>query len=267
MGHTRLGRIPTTRKWKQVVELLSQGSGGNSGASVKDDIGLISAQALEAAQTGLEKAINDPGLRYSFYVLTQLVLAARNDNWQAKLAPFDIHLTDDAGIFDLTTELQGSIDDYLLSRGYASDVSEMAQQAASEAITTLVGPNATTLFGSTRDDLQFAVRKFSTKKGFSDLGQLFFGRFMSRFLNFYLSRATADMLGRTRFQQIGDISAFNGALQSHCLQSALILHDFCGEWYSKTEFQQGIDLENSSRFMAHALHKLRDELKRQGAAS
>jgi hypothetical protein len=250
----------------QVVGLLGGDQGGRGALPVQDDIARISAQALDAAQTGLEKAIDDLGLRYTFYLLTQLVLAARSDDWQRELAPFNIRLPADASIFDLTIELQGSIDDHLFRWGNSTDVSEMAQQAASEAITLLVGPHAMTLFGSTRDDLQFAVRKFSTKKGFSELGQLFFGRFMSRYLNFYLSRATADLLGRSRIRQVGDISAFNAALQSHCLQSALILRDFCGEWYSKTEFQKGIDLENTSGFLAHTLHKLRDELKRQGAA-
>jgi hypothetical protein len=45
------------------------------------------------------------------------------------------------------------------------------------------------------------------------------------------------------------------------------VHDFCGEWYSKTEFREGIDLDNTSRFMAVALKKLQDELKRQRAKS
>lgn len=265
MGHTRLGRIPTTRKWKQVVALLS-GDGQDIAVPIKDDVSLISAQALTAAQQGLERAVNDPGLRYTFFLLTQLVLAARSDDWQRELARFNIQLPPDATAFDLTSELQSSIDEYLFSRGRISDVSEMAQQAASEAIVTLVAPQATTLFGSAQDDLRIAVRKFSTKKGFSDLGQMFFGRFISRFLNFYLSRATADLLGGTRIQHIGDISAFNGALHRHCFQSALILREFCGEWYSKTEFQKGIDLQNTSGFVAHALHKLRDELQRQGAA-
>ena len=66
--------------------------------------------------------------------------------------------------------------------------------------------------------------------------------------------------------RIGDtdeLSGLNEALKTHCLQSARIVHDFCGEWYSKTEFQRGIDLENTSGFMAVALRKLEAELRRQ----
>ncbi len=55
----------------------------------------------------------------------------------------------------------------------------------------------------------------------------------------------------------------NGALQTHCEQSARIVRDFCGQWYSKTEFTEGIDPENTARFMAVALDKLRKELGQQ----
>lgn len=267
MGHTRLGKIPTTRKWNQVVTLFAEAGAGDSSTAVADDVTLISARALDAAQTALERAIDDAGLRYTFYLLIQLVLAAQSENWQKELSLFNIRLTDAASVFDLTAELQAAIDARVATTTHASDISEMVQQAAGEAIAALVGPYALTLFGNSHEDLRIAVRRLSTKRGFSELGQEFFGRFMSRFLNFYLSRATADLLGRSRLRQLGDIATFNRVLQTHCHQSALILRDFCGEWYSKTEFQQGIDLQNASGFMAHALHKLRDELQRQGAAT
>ena len=46
--------------------------------------------------------------------------------------------------------------------------------------------------------------------------------------------------------------------------AARIVRDFCGEWFSKTVYQEGIDLKNTSRFLAVAFKKLRSELDRQG---
>jgi hypothetical protein len=63
-----------------------------------------------------------------------------------------------------------------------------------------------------------------------------------------------------------DVAEFNNALRAHCDQSARIVRDFCGEWYSKTEYEKGIDLENTSRFVAVALKKLRSELEQQKAS-
>ncbi len=267
MGHTRLGEIPTNKKWKEVVGLiaLEVDSDVASRDTLADDIERIASQTLNAAQAGLQVAVQDKGLRYTFYLLTQLVLATRQPDWESRLAKFGIRLPTDASLFDFTACIHNSIDDYVSKHGRPTDISEMAQQAAGEAISTLAGPRASSLFGTDKEDIKAATREVSTKKGFSELGQLFFGRFMARFLNFYLSRETAKQTGGDRLQQIGDLSKFNDALYAHCKQSAKIVHDFCGEWYSKTEFKEGISLENTSRFMAVALQKLQAELGRQGA--
>ncbi|BAZ29295.1 hypothetical protein NIES4074_17370 [Cylindrospermum sp. NIES-4074] len=265
MGHTRLGSIPKTRKWKNIVSLITGDDSTNSSSQkmLVEQVGYIAHKTLDAAAVGLEKAVNDQGLQYTFYLLTQLALSARQSEWQVHLENIGINLSEDAVVFDLTAEVQNAIDDYLSTNAFSTDISEMAQQAIGEAITTLAGPEQLTLFGSSRDELQTVIRKLSTKKGFAELGQTFFGRFMARFLNFYLSRVTAAQLDENKLHQIGDLSRFNEVLQRHCEQSALIVRDFCGQWYSKTEFQEGINLDNTSNFMAVALKKLQAELERQ----
>jgi hypothetical protein len=264
LGHQRLGDIPKTQKWQDVVAKVGGGGLGGGGAAILPDaIGEIASATLHAAESGLLKAIDDPGLRYTFYLLTQIVLAARQPQWQAELKRIGIHLSNDSSLFDLTSEVQTAIDDHLSTRGGQTDFGEIAQQAAGEAIAKLAGPNAVTLFGAGSDELQDAMRELSTKAGFSHLGQRFFGGFMARFLNFYLSRITATQLAGPGIQQSRDLTTFNEALNTHCHQSARIVHDFCGEWYSKTEFQRGIDPSNTSGFMAVALKKLKDELQRQ----
>ncbi len=230
---------------------------------MSEDIDDIAAQALDAAEAGIGKAIDDAGLGYTFYLLTQVVLAARSTDWETKLQAVGIDLQDDASIFDLSAEVQYAVDDYLTRHSLPTDISEIAQQAAGEALSTLAGPNSITLFGAGRDELRLAVRDLSTKKGFSKLGQEFFGVFMARYLNSYLSRITAGELGGPRLQQVGDVSQFNEGLRRHCIQSAKIVYDFCGEWYSKTEFREGISIDNTSHFMAVAVRKLQAELRHQ----
>jgi hypothetical protein len=267
VGHTRLGTIPKTRKWAAVVAAVVGNDAPRSAMALADEVEQVADQALDAAEAGLTRAIDDDGLRYSFYLLTQLVLATRHDDWMERLAPYGINLSNDSGIFDLTTEIQGAIDDYLTGRGRGSDIGEMARLAAVDAVTQLAAPHSVTLFGGGAEELRLAVRGLSTKAGFSELGQRFFGNFMTRYLNFYLSRITASELGGGRLQQVGDISAFNAALDAHCLQSARIVRDFCGEWYSSTEFREGITLGNTSNFTAVAVRKLQAELRQQKDAS
>lgn len=53
MGHTRLGAIPKTRKWNEVVSQVAGAGLTGSAAPAAVNIGAIAAQTLDAAQKGL----------------------------------------------------------------------------------------------------------------------------------------------------------------------------------------------------------------------
>jgi hypothetical protein len=104
----------------------------------------------------------------------------------------------------------------------------------------------------------------SRPKG-GQLGQRFFGRFVARFLNFSLSRATAALLGSPRlriWETLPRLTKLCGSTASRVRRSSGV----CFEWYSKTEYEQRINLGNSSRFLAVAVKKLRGELEQQGGS-
>jgi len=260
MGDERLGGIPTSQKWAAVVDQILGGAG-----LLVEDTPSLAASALDAASAALEAAKNDPGLRYTFYLLTQIALATRQPDWRERLRGVGIALSDDASVFDLTAGLQSAVDGYVERHARPTDVSEIAQQAAGEALTSLAAARTDALFGRGAEHLQSAVRQLSTENGFSSLGQRFFGRLLSRFLNFYLSRVTAAQVGSARLGSISEVSRFDDALTTHCEESALIVRTFCGQWYSKTEYVAGINPQNTSRFMAVAMRKLSRQLAKQRA--
>ena len=263
MGHTRLGTVPKTQQWKDIVALFGGTTlpGGMAGAT---NVAAIAAKTLDATEAGLERATADPGVRYTFFLITQVALASRTREWENTLRRFGIEITGDSTVFDLASQLHDAIDRHVnRTPSGATDLSEIAQKAAGEAITSLTAFRTGNLFGS-ETDVRDAVRPLSTKKGFGELGQRFFGTFVARFLNFYLSRITASAIDPRR-TDLRDVAEFNRSLWLHCDQSARIVRDFCGEWYSKTEYQRGIDLENTSGFLAIAFEKLRKELKQQKA--
>ncbi len=256
MGHQRLGEISKTQKWKKVVEKITSAIGASTagtGVTVegtaegvgKIDVGQVAAQILQAAEGGLAEAANDPGLQSTVFLLTQIVLAARQDDWQAGLDTVGIKLDAGAGVFHLTAEVQRVIDEDVRHHGRPTTVGELARQAAGEALADLTRNEAISLFGSGRDELQQAVKKLSTKAGFCDLGQRFFGNFTARYLDSYASKIVPGMAGTNAFRQIQDFSEFRQSLFLHCYQSAKIVHDFSGEWYSKTEWEKGIDRKNT----------------------
>lgn len=271
MGHQRLGDIPKTQKWDQVVAKIagsrssSSGAGSGSGAPLTA-VSDIAKEILLSAEGGLAEVKQDPSFSYTVFLLTQIVLAARQDDWQQRLQELGIVLSPEATVFELTGQLHEVIDKYRRKHRGSVTIGEMAQQAAGEAITSLAKDNAITLFGSGRDELQQAIRKLSTRAGFSDLGQHFFGSFTARFLDFYASKIVPKQAGQPGFQSASEFNEFRRSLFQHCHQSAKIVHDFCGQWYSKTEWEKGIDLHNSAGLVTHAIDKMRDELGKQREA-
>lgn len=265
MGHTRLGQIPKTSKWTQVVSLFVKTEDKEQPYITPSDVKVIAQQAITAAEGGLAKAIKDDGLIFSFYLLAQIALAARYADWQERLSREGIRLSHDSKVLDLTAEVQNSIDDFLLKKTRPTDISEMAQQALGETLTKATGQRTLSVFQGNMYELQSVLRQFSTRDGFAELGQTFFSGFIFRFLNFFLSRVTAANLGRLKVRSVAQISEFNNALRRHCYQSALLVRDFCGEWFSKTEYQEGINFDNTSRFVAVALKKIQAEIKQQRA--
>lgn len=262
MGHTRLGEIPKTREWQEVIAAIAQGSSAEGAPRMGAAISAISAKTLQAAQGGIARAKEDPGLSFTFFLLTQLALASRTNDWSSALRDLGLAITPTSSLFDLNLQIQNRIDDYLASVQHSSDISEMAQRAAGEALTSLAHERAETLFGNSGEELRAAIRALSTKSGFAELGHTFFARFTSHFLNFYLSRIAASQVGRG-LERITDVSELNSELGTHCYETARIVRDFCGQWYSKTEFVRGIDLTNTSGFVAVAIGKLEAELMRQ----
>jgi len=262
MGHTRLGTIPKTLQWKEIVGLFTGATFPGAMASATN-VADIAAKALDATEEGLHRATADSGVRYTFFLITQVALASRTPDWESTLRKHGVHLSPDSTVFDLASQLQDAIDRYVSrTDSGATDLSEIAQKAAGEAITRVATSGTGKLFDT---ELREAVRPLSTKKGFGELGQHFFGTFVARFLNFYLSRVTAAKLGSPGLRDLVDMSDFNRSLRAHCTQSARIVRDFCGQWYSKTEYEKGINLKNTSGFLSVAFEKLRSELKQQKA--
>jgi len=68
--------------------------------------------------------------------------------------------------------------------------------------------------------------------------------------------------GARRFSTISQADVFRRALTTHCHEASMIVEQFSGEWFSKTNYQQGgISREDASNFSYGAMCKLAAELK------
>lgn len=257
MGHIRLGELPRTRKWDQVVDLI-RGNG---------DAAQIAAASLDAAEQGFRRAADDEGVGWATWLLTQLPLAARDPRYVERLASLGVDVAGAPGLVELMGAFTDAVDSQMRRSGGRTDLGEMAQMAAAESLTGILGQRTQSLFGTTAEDVRRELAALATSKQFGHLARDFFARLTRRYLTFYLSRELSNHIGgERRFADIAEHADFNRALDLHCRQASLIVEEFAGGWFSKTNWEKGISPENARGFAGFALKKLRTELRKGAGA-
>ena len=255
MGHVRLGILPKSRKWNQVVNEL------RLGAEVEE----IAAATANAAEASLHSASNDPAFLHSFWLLTQIPLAARGPDFGGDLRRLGVELGDQPTLIEVTAALSAAVDRYTREQGHRSDLGEMAQIAAVESLIALVGPNLPTLFEPVAREVQREIGRFAGGDRFSALAREFFARLRKRSLDYFLSRELSNHVGAgERFANDIARSKFDDALERHCREAARVVEAFAGGWYGKNVYQgAGLTPEAVRRFAPVAFKKIRAELRKR----
>jgi len=100
MGHIRLGNLPRTRKWQEVVGLIEGGAGTAQ----------IANATITAAERGLNLAAQDKGLVETVWLLTQLPRAGRSDNFAGALRDAGLDVADSPGLMEVVGAVSDAID-------------------------------------------------------------------------------------------------------------------------------------------------------------
>jgi hypothetical protein len=99
MGHVRLGVLPKSRKWRQVVNELRLGA----------EIDAVAASAADAAEAGLWAASNDPAFLQAFWLLTQVPLAARGPDFAQDLRHLGVQVSDQPSLMDVVAAISVAV--------------------------------------------------------------------------------------------------------------------------------------------------------------
>jgi hypothetical protein len=257
LGHQHLLRIARTRDWQDVIALIS-GDG-----SVED----IAAAASKAAERSMIDAAADPTVRHAFWLLTQIPLAARKQDFAGELRILGLKVGDKPSLIEIAGATMDALDREVDGSGGRSDYGELAQLAAAESLHAVTGRELPDLLGASPVRVRSALAGLATVSQFTVLAREFFSRLTRRHLNYYLSRELSNHVGSgSRFRSIREHRAFEEALDLHCREASRIIKEFSGRWFSKHNFEAGIDPEKAGRFVHVAARKIRDELRhRRGA--
>ncbi len=95
MGHVRLGTLPKTRAWKEVVNLIADGG----------DIDEIAVATMKAADKAFESIQNDPGYLKVAGFMANLAVAAKTGDAVEYLQSLGLNLSANTNLAELTMKL------------------------------------------------------------------------------------------------------------------------------------------------------------------
>lgn len=259
MGHIRLGTLPQSKKWRDVIQLLE------TSAPLED----IAEAAARASELDLRRASDDPNFQFVAQLLVKLPLLARAPGFEAALSELGVERSAMESVPGLLAGLSDAITRHNFDLGRSSDAGEMARAALLECLSVQMRDRLPTLFEPTRQEVRQALASFASGQGFAVLARDFFARLSYRSLDYYLSREMANHTGAgKRFADDAARVEFSRALSQHTFEASRIVQEFAGGWYGKTVWkEQALSQEKINGFTRYAFKKMRSELGRRRASA
>ncbi len=258
MGHNEIARLPTSQRWRVVVDLLH---------APRLDAPSVAGAVTLAAERRLGELGNDPSLTYCFWLLTRLAAAARGPDFVVGVTQLGIRVQPDDTALRFVARIADHTRERLDAYPESGPFGEIAAVALREALTDTVGTQGRTLFGSSLEDLETAFRRYSTPTQFGDLAHRFFASYMGQTLRYYIDRELPHAVGSDSLPQLDQAREFSRALDLHARQLARVVEHFAVGWYSKKNWERMgvIGPDDARGFVSHALPKLRGAIVREAA--
>lgn len=262
MGHVRLGTLPASRKWRDVVSYLA-------GAEV--DVADLAEAVARASDRSLTNAAKDPAFIEALWLLVQIPWAARSERFAEALGKLGIAVPDHPSATELVVGLDGAIE--AVQRRNARDITdlgEMAKQAAVAALHSLFEERLPELWAPTCEDVRTTLATFVAPERFGELSHRFFAHLVEHNIQYFLDRETPRHIGSGRFaQSVGDLVLHDRAVRRHCEEATIIMRPFAKDWLGHNAFhlRKDISRRDAAGFAHVAFEKIRKELSIRSSAS
>jgi hypothetical protein len=99
MGHHELGRLSGSRKWRQVIAQIS------GGADVQD----VAAATSAAVENQMIDAANDPAVKRAVWLLTQIPIAARQEDFASELRKLGLNVSDRPSLIQVVAAMMEAV--------------------------------------------------------------------------------------------------------------------------------------------------------------
>ena len=231
MGHTRIGRLNRTQKWKDVVACFCLGAGTEQ----------ISKMTLDAAAYGFnyERIMGNAAYHKAVELLVQLGVAAQSGDFIGHMQKCGIQLSSSPTVQELASLLSESVDEAAWRNHAEKDeISEHAKKALCSAVFSCYRiERSDDLPGIKRRDLS-VFNNFGEKANFAELNQVFVSKVVSGALNSYISQIIPNLLGvEQRVSSTHELLNAYRAMDQYCYETAIVHKVYANDWLRKHNYQ------------------------------
>lgn len=260
MGHERLGLLPKTRRWRDVVQQLA------SLYTADTDVSDVARNTISLVRSRLRHIADDSGVRESFKFLLLISVSARSPAFLATLSQYGITVPDNPSLLSLAKALK----DWVGPNQQSLEYGQLAVLAASDALADWYDAHKgqQDLFHSFHDSLR-VWQQAGNEGAFCEISRIYFAKYVERYLNYFLEREASAQFGdiALRDQFKTDLQNHIDQLSRHAFETAKITQSFAAGWYRKNAEQSFPDNKSVQGFLHIAFGKLRDELMREEVES
>lgn len=254
MGHERVGILPKSQKWRDIVNEISNFSVEN------DNVPDIAQDTLKNVRTRFEKIHKDTGVQSAFEFFVILSFASKQTNPEKFLSENGINLPDNFTPLKLAKELNNWVNENKQSFEYATFAAKAGIDTISEWYQTHENKQLKLFdFGNAPYEIW---RIASTGSGFCDLARRYFANFTNRYLNYFLEREASANINsinlRNEFKK--QLEEHINEISKHAFETAKITQSFAAGWFNKNVKEEIPSKRKIEGFLAIAFGKIKGEL-------
>jgi hypothetical protein len=257
MGHERIGYLPKTQKWTNIVDKIKVFNTDN------DNISDIASNTTKNVRIRFKNIEQDGGVIAAFKYLVLLTYASKLSNPEKFLKTEGINLPHAFNIFDLTKSVQ----DFVAKSEKSKEYSTFAVQSMNDTISEWSrNQSVQQILSFDKTQNNFDIwQKAATGDGFCELSRTFFAKFTGRYLKYFLEREASSKIQSLSNRQlfIKKLEGHVAEISKHAFETAKIAQSFAAGWYNKNAIDKVPSDSSMKGFLSFAFEKLNSELLRE----
>ncbi|MBK7036826.1 MAG: hypothetical protein IPH42_10960 [Bacteroidetes bacterium] len=257
MGHERIGYLPKSKKWRDIVDEIANFTANS------DTIAQIANHTTKNLIERYNNIEVDNGVLASFKFLILLSQAPRHKNPSEFLAKQGIQLPTNFNLLGLSRAIR----EFINSSSESKEYSAFANHALIETVSQW------TKQSQIQKSIQFDIDKNSFDEwrtaadgsGFCELSRMFFSNFTDNYLRYFLEREAS-----AKINNLFDRDTFNKKLDEHvneiskhAFETSKITQSFSAGWFNKNAKDEIPSIEKIQGFVSFCFKKLNSEITRE----